>query len=194
MKKSTKGALAAGSAAVLLMGGAGTLAYWTDNATVAGTEIATGHLKLIEADCGDGWVLDAGTPTEALFVAQLLVPGDSVSQTCTYEVDSVGDHIAAEITVDQGAGFTGDAELLEELDLSASTIEVDGATYAGAVSVDDGDVVEVTFVAQWPFDDAVDDEPLVEGAGAIDNGSNVSGGLQAALDAVGVTLTQVDTH
>lgn len=191
MKKSTKGALAAGSAAVLLMGGAGTLAYWTDSATVGGTDIATGHLKLINADCGeDGWLLDAGTVSEAAFTTQLLVPGDSVSQTCTYEVDAVGEHIAAEISVDQGTGFTGDAELLEELDLSSSTIEVDGTPYAGAVAVDDGDVVEVTFVAEWPFGDAVDDDA----DGAVDNGSNVSGGLQAALDAVGVTLTQVDTH
>ena len=39
MKKSTKGALAAGSAAFLLVGGAGSLAYWTDNGDVTGTTL-----------------------------------------------------------------------------------------------------------------------------------------------------------
>ena len=34
MKKSTKGAVAAGAAAVLLMGGAGSLAYWTASGTI----------------------------------------------------------------------------------------------------------------------------------------------------------------
>ncbi|MDQ6526849.1 alternate-type signal peptide domain-containing protein [Nocardioides sp. LHD-245] len=194
MKKTTKGALAAGTAAVLLMGGAGTLAYWTDSATVAGTGVTTGHLKLINADCGDGWLVDAGTPDEFPLVgATRLVPGDTFSQTCTYDVDAVGDHILAEVTIDEGTGFTGNADLLEELDLSSSSIEVNNVAYAGgAVAVSDGQTIEVTFVAAWPFNDQVDDP--AQGAGAIDNGANVSGGVTAALAAVGVTLTQVDFH
>ena len=37
MNKTTKGALAGGAAAVLLMGGVGTLAYWTADEDVTGT-------------------------------------------------------------------------------------------------------------------------------------------------------------
>ncbi len=39
MKKSTKGALAAAAAGSLLLGGAGSLAYWTDAESITGTSI-----------------------------------------------------------------------------------------------------------------------------------------------------------
>jgi predicted ribosomally synthesized peptide with SipW-like signal peptide len=48
MRKSTKGALAAGTAAVLLTGGAGSLAYWTATDTTKGAVIGAGQLGLTQ--------------------------------------------------------------------------------------------------------------------------------------------------
>ena len=57
MKKTTKGALAAGSAAVLLMGGVGTLAYWNDSEDVDRYDGGLGQLDLALVACDD-WQLD----------------------------------------------------------------------------------------------------------------------------------------
>ena len=65
MKKSTKGALAAGGAAVLLLGGAGSLAYWTASGSVPGGSLTSGSMTLSSVTCGS-WTyggVDAGTPT-----------------------------------------------------------------------------------------------------------------------------------
>ena len=52
MNKTVKGAFAAGTAAFLLVGGAGSLAYWNDTANVAGSTINSGTLTLDSSSCG----------------------------------------------------------------------------------------------------------------------------------------------
>jgi len=59
MNKTIKGSLAAGAAAVLLLGGAGSLAYWTDAADIDGGTITAGTLTLDAGTCGD-WTYAAG--------------------------------------------------------------------------------------------------------------------------------------
>ena len=51
MKKSTKGALAATTAGVLLLGGAGSLAFWSDS--IGGSTISSGHISLDDTTAGD---------------------------------------------------------------------------------------------------------------------------------------------
>ena len=53
MKKSTKGAVAAGAAAVLLLGGAGTLAFWNADGTAEGGTLTAGTLELTDLTCGN---------------------------------------------------------------------------------------------------------------------------------------------
>lgn len=105
MKKSTKGALAAGTAAVLLMGGAGSLAYWTDHATVNGTNIATGSMALGDPSCGNGWTWPNGT---AVGSSTLLVPGDTVETACTMTLTGAGDHLSATLSLDAASGGLSD--------------------------------------------------------------------------------------
>ncbi len=58
MNKTIKGVLAAGTASVLLVGGAGTLAYWNDSATVGGATFTAGDLKLDASSCASaGWTV-----------------------------------------------------------------------------------------------------------------------------------------
>lgn len=173
MKKSTKGALAAGSAAVLLMGGAGTLAFWTDEVTVDGVDIQSGHLSLDLEEC-QGWELDGGDA----YVAQLLVPGDSLTQDCTYTLDIAGEHFTevdfdVTLPTDVAAG-----PLADEITVTTD-VEVEGVAQADAtdVAVSDGDEVTVSIVVDWPY-------------GTEDNDSNVVGGLLTDLDDVVVKVTQ----
>jgi alternate signal-mediated exported protein len=172
MRKSTKGAFAAGTAAVLLLGGVGTLAFWTDDEDAPGATIDSGHLSLGTANCV-GWQLDGG----AAYSTQLLVPGDTLTQVCSFTVDTEGEHLAASFDVST-ATFTGDQALLDELDLSA-TYEVNDVASTPPAVIVDGDVVEATIVVTWPY-------------GTVDNDSNVLTGLQAILSAITVTATQ--TH
>lgn len=175
MKKSTKGALAATGAAVLLLGGAGTLAFWTDSATVTGTSINSGHLNLDQEDCGDGWTLDGGD----VYTTQLLVPGDSLTRTCTYTLDVAGEHLTeVDIAVEAPADVTGAQELIEELNVTTA-VALNGTAQASAtnVPVKDGDKVTVSMTIEWPY-------------GVEDNDSNKPDGLSATLDELTVTLTQ----
>ena len=100
MKKSTKGALAAGSAAVLLLGGAGSLAYWNAQQTVAGGAISAGNLALSSPSCGSGWTYDSGEQAPgATFTpgSSLLVPGDVITETCTTTLTATGEHMRGTI-------------------------------------------------------------------------------------------------
>lgn len=91
MKKSTKGALAAGAAVILLTGGASTLAYWNATTTVAGGAVSTGTLTMAGSTCSSvDWQLD-GTPLSAL-AGRLLVPGDTITKSCAVTVTATGAH------------------------------------------------------------------------------------------------------
>ena len=75
MKKSTKGALAAAAAGSLLLGGAGSLAYWTDAETVGGGSIASGHLKLLPV----GTLRDVPADRRRVGIHRdKIVPGDTL--------------------------------------------------------------------------------------------------------------------
>jgi alternate signal-mediated exported protein len=176
INKSTKGALAASAAAVLLLGGAGSLAYWNSTQDVSGADIASGHLKLTDPDCGAGWVLDGGTNYEA----QLLVPGDTLTKVCTFALDSSGAHLSADFDT-TAPDISGDAALLSELDVSADYTVNGDPVAASDVPVANGDVIEATIVVDWQY-------------GVLDNDSNVApAGLSAMLDTITVTATQHHT-
>ena len=105
MKKSTKGVLAAVAAGVLLLGGAGTLAYWTDTGIVDGGDIDAGTLALSSPSCG-GWTYDSGEVVNGATYTpgvSLLVPGDVISKTCTTTLTATGEHMRGTITASSPA-------------------------------------------------------------------------------------------
>ncbi len=136
MKKSTKGAFAAGTAAVLLMGGAGTMAFWTADADVDGVAVTAGELKIISDTCADAdWVFD-GEEDEAGKVYDAatdpIVPGDVLTKTCSFEIQATGEHLRAELEV-TNPELSGDLE-------PALTLE-DSFTI-GATEVANGEITE----------------------------------------------------
>ncbi|MGN6252462.1 MAG: alternate-type signal peptide domain-containing protein [Marmoricola sp.] len=186
MKKSTKGALAAGTGAVLLLGGAGSLAYWTSTDDVAAQTISTGHLSIDTPDCGSGWALDGAEDAAGQAfdpATQQLVPGDVITETCTTVFHAEGSHLRATLAATAGTNdglFVGSPALLT-LALAPLESSADGSTNwtavpgTGLTEANDGDTVRLQLTVT--FDGSASD-PATED-------------VSSALDAIAITATQV---
>lgn len=157
MKKSTKGAIAAAAAGVLLLGGAGSLAYWTADGGVDGGAIAAGELKLTNANCDAGWthVVDGGAVTK-------IVPGDQITRKCTYTLLAAGDHLSATLTApdavtpttytDDGGDETQTGSTLSlpvDTDYTLGTAVL--ATGNKVTSADNNKTVTAKFTVTFPY-------------------------------------------
>lgn len=127
MKKQTKAAIAAGAGAILLLGGVGSLAFWSDQTDLGGDgAITSGQLALGECADGGAWTdVNAGTAI-ADIGAFRIVPGDVVEYTCNTTLTAEGDNLTATLTADLG-GLTGDAALLAALNRQV-TATLNGTT------------------------------------------------------------------
>ncbi len=97
LKKTTTAAIAATVGAVLLLGGAGTLAYWSDNAESSAQVISSGTLD-VSPTTGNVWNYMNGTTVTANVVDQI-VPGDKVQTTIQVPVKLVGKNLKATLEV-----------------------------------------------------------------------------------------------
>ncbi|MGD9960177.1 alternate-type signal peptide domain-containing protein [Nocardioides sp.] len=182
MKKSTKGALAAGAAGVLLMGGAGSLAYWTATGTANGGSITSGSLSLTNGSCDSAWKYASGTAAGS--TASLVVPGDSITKSCTFTVGATGDHLTAKLTAPGTLAYTKTpaGATTDSLNV-ASTYQINRSTPATLVngdvltSSDNGKVITAKFVVTMPY-------------GSATVNANDTQGLTATLNQLTVTLTQ----
>lgn len=106
MKKTTKGAVAAGAAAILLAGGAGTYAAWTATSDqVAGGAVQTGHLTVTQ-ESSNGWTWTTPGKSGTFNPATMsLAPGDSVAFTGDFKLGIKGTNLTATATV--GDASTG---------------------------------------------------------------------------------------
>lgn len=139
MQKSTKGALAAAAAGALLIGGAGSLAFWTDSKTVDGGTIASGSLTLSNVACASSWThSEAGANPTAV---SLIVPGDTITKQCTGTLTLVGEHIGATVALDPASvtdvvGTLGsEVTATATMTSPAATINAPG-TYPVTVNID----------------------------------------------------------
>src|SRR5699024_4692180 len=92
MNKFAKGSVAAGAGLVLLLGGAGTLAYWNDSAELANGSINAGTLTL-EADND---LLAASIAEQPA----LWVPGDEHTFSTELTLAAEGDNISGDLQLD----------------------------------------------------------------------------------------------
>ena len=180
MNKSTKGALAAGAAGVLLLGGAGSLAYWNATGDADGGAITSGTLTLTDGTCDPAWSYAAGSAVGD--PVSLVVPGDSVTKTCTFTVGATGDHLSATLSAPSTLTYTTTGNTGASLSLTAAaTYKVDGVATTTVTSANDGDTITADFVVTFPYGDAT----------AVN--INDTQHLTATLDAMTVTLTQDQT-
>ena len=137
MNKATKGAIAAGAAAVLLLGGLGSLALWNDSETLGGGAITSGDLKLslvansaswqdvsddVDVD-GDG----VGTPIPVIADFRI-VPGDTIAYTAQYLIEAEGENLTANLTADTAGvvAGTGSAQLAAAIDTTVTATDANG--------------------------------------------------------------------
>ncbi|MCJ0901930.1 alternate-type signal peptide domain-containing protein [Rhodococcus sp. ARC_M6] len=110
MKKTTKGAIAAGAAALLLTGGAGTMAAWNASTGTSGAATVTaGSLSISEAPGTGVWKLGTAAFDPA---TQKIVPGDVVTYSATYNYTLVGTNLKATLKPSL-SGLTGTANALQ---------------------------------------------------------------------------------
>ena len=156
MNKTTKGALAAAAAVALLLGGAGTLAFWSDDEPVDGTPVNAGHLALVtdltNTGCGS-WQLDTGESAPTTYVdGDPLVPGDVLTKVCSYTIQAEGNHLRATVgvsapTLTPGTGDFGSDIVTDVSDVSDVT--VDGSPATSFTEVNDGDALVATITVTF---------------------------------------------
>lgn len=170
MNKLVKGSIAGAAGIALLLGGAGTLAFWNDSADVASAaSIATGTLKVDSTTAGS-W--SNGTITN-------YVPGDSNVYTETFTVTAVGDNL--EFTLDSNVDDLVGAAGFTELDVTEDfTVTLNGnpvTTFTGLAAGVYTVVVEIT--VDFPWD-----------AAGNNTGNQADQSAQLDLSNAAVTVTQ----
>lgn len=143
MKKNTKGAIALGAAALLLAGGAGTYAAWSDDATLGGGDVETGHLRITEVAGKSGWSwATPGVTGDFNPATDTLAPGDSIRFEGTYALEIEGSNLTAELvasTASTGtlpAGLTWTADANPGLTGLDETNNEDEVTVGGTLAFD----------------------------------------------------------
>ena len=197
MKKSTKGAVAAGAAAVLLLGGAGSLAFWTAQGEADGGDITAGELTLTDATCAPSWSYAAGSAGAGTPVA-LFVPGDKITKQCTFDLEATGDNLSARLTAPASVEYTapGAADSLaltaattftiDDLSGAAPTVPTPIANTGLVTSANDGDTITVTFDVTIPYGTNEIGTPIVNG--------NDTQNITASLNTLTVSLEQVNPN
>lgn len=185
MKNTTKGALAAAAAGSLLLGGAGSLAYWTGTSDVAGGDISSGEIAFSPPVCKhsvDGDTHDwqyANTTSELDLTNAKLVPGDVLTKVCKTTLTLAGDHIGASLGVTQPTfGTAPDPTNTLDTELKpVGTFTVDGSAYTGPFTAAGTHTVLATVTVTFT------------GADATDGSQDVA----ATLNAYTITATQTHT-
>ncbi|GAB2769163.1 hypothetical protein GCM10027020_22860 [Nocardioides salsibiostraticola] len=156
MKNSIKGAIAAGGAAVILLGGAGSLAYWNDTEGIDGGTISSGNLKIDSEDCLDAdWTVtnNLEKPDGALFVidAEEIVPGDVLTKTCTIDIVAVGTNLRAILDVTGGVNADGTTMAGEAYDFESTFLRADGSAIQDSeiTPADSGTSIDATITLDF---------------------------------------------
>ena len=170
MNKSTKGAIAASAAAVLLLGGAGSLAYWNAEGDIAGGTITAGELKLTAPVAGV-WTLNGTNVPDVSTVK--IVPGDKLVYTGEWTIKATGQNLKADVDV---TGITASGALASKVTVT-DTYLVGTTAPAGdrITSADDGKKLKATVTVDLPYGSAVD---------------NTSQALSMSLSGVKVSVKQ----
>ncbi|MCU1417848.1 MAG: hypothetical protein JWP32_2022 [Schumannella sp.] len=206
MNKLVKGAIAGAAGIVLLMGGAGSLAYWNDSAnagpSAGSNSITAGTLTISAVNAGawtKGFYNAAGTVVTApAAVASLaavrIVPGNRLVYTQSFNVVGTGDDLYFTITSSAGAvsaasAGAADVALAAQINASATTAfsiasitggTVTAATTPGTYKVSSNagtpSTIAVTWTVDFPF-----------GASAVNTAKTGA----VSLSQGAITLTQV---
>ncbi len=97
MNKLLKGAIAGAAGVALLLGGAGTFAYWNSSASIGGGTIVSGNLAVASNAAAGVWKSNGNVVNLA---THKIVPGDSLTYTKTMDITATGDNLVATLGLD----------------------------------------------------------------------------------------------
>ena len=159
MHATVKGALAAGTAGTLLLGGAGTLAYWNSTGSVGGGTINSGDLQLDASSCTTAaWTVSNTVEgvTDAAFAVGTdeIVPGDVLKKTCNIAVTAIGANLRANLAVTNGA-TTGSTMSVGAYSVAGS-FKLAGADVTSITDANNGQNIVATITVTFPIGTTVD--------------------------------------
>lgn len=154
MNKLVKGAIATAAGVALLMGGAGTFAYWNDAVNVTGGTITAGNLDVADGTPATGaWTVQkdgTGTATPVADIAAFVAsPGDKLTYTKNIVITATGNNLVATLSLASGsiaAPATGAtaadtalaAYLTKQASITASGTGITAGSVAGTYTVTPG--------------------------------------------------------
>ena len=182
MNKFTKASIATGVGIALLLGGAGTLAYWNDSAITDAGTITAGTLT-IDSEGDGAWFETSDLNTEIDADVFLVVPGDSLTYVETFQVGATGDNLQASVSANTASIVKGTWG--NELGVSVAVEDSLNAPIATIDSTNDGDIITVSVTLNFAFDGDVSTSPLPVDV------DNTSQSTVVDLTALAITLTQI---
>ena len=141
-RKSLKGVIALAAAGLVLAGGGGTYALWSDQVTLNGGNVNSGELKLVDTQPGTWFDLSSGTATAIADISTFrVVPGDVIEYRVVTTIAADGDNLKATLAADP-ASVTGDPELLADMAVTTG-ITVGGVAQTAITEADDAKQIDV---------------------------------------------------
>jgi alternate signal-mediated exported protein len=108
-------------------------------------------------DCSE-WVLDNGEVVGGANLADSIVPGDTITKTCTYTIGATGDHLRATLGTSGGAA-TGDLAAAVTV---TPTFDVAGNAVTSITEDNDGDTLTAKIVLNFPYGTGVDNDTQLD--------------------------------
>jgi alternate signal-mediated exported protein len=126
MNKMIKGSVAGATGIVLLMGGFGTYALWSDSQTVDAGKVQSGSLEIESAGAASWEDQSSGAATTSWAPAtDRMVPGDKVQLTQPLDVTATGKNLKVKLSV-SGVTSTFDSDLVMTLTYAGKSVTVPG--------------------------------------------------------------------
>ncbi|MBI5161760.1 MAG: alternate-type signal peptide domain-containing protein [Micrococcales bacterium] len=189
MNKIAKASIAGAAGVVLLMGGAGSLAYWNNSQNLGsnGTTITAGTLSASPASAGT-WTTSFNNGTSTPGIPTAIVPGDKLTFTQTFTVTASGSDLIFSVGVTNPTLDSANKLAAKLVPAGAAVVQKsDGTTAAangnGNYTVAAGvSKIVVTQTFTWGFGSA---------PASNTTGDNDAQGVSYTLPSTGVvTLTQ----
>ncbi|HNP14842.1 MAG: alternate-type signal peptide domain-containing protein [Cryobacterium sp.] len=170
MNKLTKSAIAGAAGIALLLGGAGSLAYWNDSASLTGGTITAGELTITANGTGTWKDSNDTTISLASFHA---VPGDVLTYTANFDVSAVGDNLSATVALTgdsiAAASAAGADVKLASLLTKSAVLKVNGVATTTVSPAAGTQTITVSVSITWPNGTTADDNAAMNGAVDLSN-------------------------
>lgn len=171
MNRLLKGAIAGAAGVALLLGGAGTLAYWNTSAGLVGGQVVSGTLQIDTVGTASVTHLATGA------TVQRIVPGDTIVVTQAVDITATGDNLKAKLEVDVPNALAGILDY-PGVNLTLTAVDASGTAVAPLGNLTGAQAASI-------------DRVLLAATFPADVGGTDGQGMAFDLSALALTLTQI---